>query len=155
MYVSPDAEVAKISEENETTPNLRENQNEPENKPDKEVENTDDCEVSAPPSTSTRKDQEEEPVEDGKESAKTYSRFPKFKVTWDSKIPSLMSNKNPKKKSRNSVITERYGVPMYVFNFGFLSRPRVLHNRLNWERYFGVSFLYVRYIKGYRLQISN
>ena len=137
MYVSPDAEVAKISEENETTPNLRENQNEPENKPDKEVENTDDCEASAPPSTSTRKDQEEEPVEDGKESAKTYSRFPKFKVTWDSKIPSLMSNKNPKKKSRNSVITERYGVPMYVFNFDFLSRPRVLHIRLNWERYFG------------------
>ena len=37
-------------------------------------------------------------MEDGKESAKTYSRFPKFKVTWDSKIPSLMSNKNPKKK---------------------------------------------------------
>ena len=123
MYFSPVAEVAKISEETETTPNLIENHNEPENKPEnkpeEEVENTNDCEASAPPSTSTRKDQEEEPEEDGKERVKTYSRFPKFKVTWDSKIPSLMSNKNPKKKSRNSVITERYGVPMYVFNFDF------------------------------------
>lgn len=116
VELAPVAEVAKISEETETTPNLRENHNEPENKPenkpDEEVENTNDCEASAPPSTSTRKDQEEEPEEDGKERAKTYSRFPKFKVTWDSKIPSLMSNKNPGKKSRNSVITERYGVPM-------------------------------------------
>merc|ERR1712018_754273 len=51
--------------------------------------------------------------DDAKEKEKkTYSRYPKFKVTWDPKIPSLMSNKNPGKKSRNSVITERYGVPM-------------------------------------------
>ena len=51
--------------------------------------------------------------DDAKEKEKkTYSRYPKFKVTWDPKIPSLMSNKNPKKKARNSVITERFGLPM-------------------------------------------
>lgn len=51
--------------------------------------------------------------DDSKEKEKkTYSRYPKFKVTWDPKIPSLMSNKNPKKKTRNSVITERFGLPM-------------------------------------------
>merc|ERR1712018_835792 len=49
--------------------------------------------------------------DDAKEK-ETYSRYPKFKVTWDPKIPSLMSNKNPKKKARNSVITERFGLPM-------------------------------------------
>jgi len=53
------------------------------------------------------------PKDDSKEKdKKTYSRYPKFKVTWDPKIPSLMSNKNPKKKPRSSVITERFGIPM-------------------------------------------
>ena len=56
------------------------------------------------------------PKDDSKEQdKKTYSRYPKFKVTWDPKIPSLMSNKNPKKKPRSSVITERFGIPMQVF----------------------------------------
>lgn len=42
-----------------------------------------------------------------------FSRFPKFKVTWDSKVPSLMSVKSPgKKKRRNSLMAERFGVPM-------------------------------------------
>lgn len=42
-----------------------------------------------------------------------YSRFPTFRVTWDSNVPSLMSVKSPgKKKRRNSLMAERFGVPM-------------------------------------------
>lgn len=79
----------------------------------------------APPSTPIRSDSEvvpetvpekseanaEDDVKEKEKKEKTFSRFPKFKVTWDPKIPSLMSLKNPKKKSRN-VITERFGISM-------------------------------------------
>jgi len=57
--------------------------------------------VTAPPSTPTR-EEETEAVET-KKKAETYPHFPRFRVTWDSTKPSLMSLKSPgKKKHRRS-----------------------------------------------------
>ena len=57
--------------------------------------------VTAPPSTPTR--EEETDAVETKKKAETYPHFPRFRVTWDSTKPSLMSLKSPgKKKHRRS-----------------------------------------------------
>ena len=57
--------------------------------------------VTAPPSTPNR-EEEMETVET-KKKVETYPHFPRFRVTWDSTKPSLMSLKSPgKKKHRKS-----------------------------------------------------
>jgi hypothetical protein len=61
---------------------------------------------NAPPSTPT-KDQEEK-----KPRRVVFNDFPRFKVTWDSSIPNLMSP-GKKRKNSQSVMVERFGgVPM-------------------------------------------
>lgn len=107
VEIGPVSDVVNVLECEEPTTIVHEDQAETE----KEAENSmEDGGSKAPPSTPIRKDKEET-EESKKERVKTYSHFPKFKVTWDPKMSSLMSNKI-NKKSRNPVMTERYGVPM-------------------------------------------
>lgn len=72
-------------------------------------------ETKAPPSTPTSKTDGADKAKDEEEGEKkpaakkepqSYSHFPRFKVTWDSTVPSVNSLKSPgKKKGRNSQST--------------------------------------------------
>ena len=106
------ADAAKVLEQGDTTPKVlgEEIADVPQN-----------VEAPAPPSTPTKEDsQESQESQDkpGKERrrSESYEKFPLFKVTWDSSVPSLMSRlKSPgKKKRRNShsTMTERPSVQM-------------------------------------------
>merc|ERR1711874_891531 len=77
-------------------------------------------EVTAPPSTPNKEDEEAVAEEDVPEKPKkikteTYPHFPRFRVTWDSTKPSLMSLKSPGKRKRRgsqSAMAERASVLM-------------------------------------------
>jgi len=87
-------------------------------------------EVSAPPSTPNKEDEEvvaeevvaeevvaekDVPEQPKKIKTETYPHFPRFRVTWDSTKPSLMSLKSPGKKKRRasqSAMAERASILM-------------------------------------------
>jgi len=81
-------------------------------------------EANAPPSTPTREEDVEKdvakelpstPKREAKEKIETFPHFPKFRVTWDSTKPSLMSLKSPGKMRRRgsqSAMVERPTVLM-------------------------------------------
>lgn len=77
------------------------------------VDKKDVLETKAPPSTPTSKtDGAEDKAKDEeqggekkpvvKKEPQSYPHFPRFKVTWDSTVPSVMSLKSPGKKKKNS-----------------------------------------------------
>ena len=90
-----------------------------------------DAEAKAPPSTPTKEiepvttDEENKPAKKDRRRSESFVHFPRFRVTWDSTVPSLMSLKSSpgKKKRRNShsAMVERPGVLMYVMHSLILS----------------------------------
>ena len=95
-----------------------------------EADNDPAKELSAPPSTPNKESEdadaekvatekvvseEEGNVKPKKTKEETFPHFPKFRVTWDSTKPSLMSLKSPGKKKRRgsqSAMAERASVLM-------------------------------------------
>lgn len=94
------ADAAKLLETGDIKPKILD---------EKDVVDDKAVETKAPPSTPIKTD--EELIKNKKNEA--YPHFPKFKVTWDSSIPSVTSLKSPgKKKRRNSqsAMAERQSV---------------------------------------------
>merc|ERR1719412_3023406 len=107
-------DAAKVLENGDTVPKVLDEKESP-------VE-TEESEAKAPPSTPIKDGEEnsgnvvqEAEANDQKKKSETFQHFPRFRVTWDSTIPSLMSLKSPgKKKRRNSqsAMAERPSVHM-------------------------------------------
>jgi len=96
------ADAARVLEQGDTTPKVLESEKET---------SSPDVEAKAPPSTPTKENpssedaavEETKPLKKERRRLESFDHFPKFRVTWDSTVPSLMSLKSPgKKKRRNS-----------------------------------------------------
>ena len=130
FYRQEVADAARVLEQGDTTPKVLESEKET---------SSPDVEAKAPPSTPTKENpssedaaaaavEETKPLKKERRRSESFDHFPKFRVTWDSTVPSLMSLKSPgKKKRRNSHSTmiERPSVLMYV-SFQFFFSPFVI-----------------------------
>lgn len=93
-------DAVKVLEKCDTVPKILDEK-------DVAVNKQDVAETKAPPSTPIKTDDagdqaNPEKVESPKKKPDSFPHFPRFRVTWDSTIPSLMSLKSPGKKKRRS-----------------------------------------------------
>jgi len=97
-------DAATILENGDTLPKVMDEKDAP----------VEDDEAKAPPSTPIKDDEDSGKSNDKKRNS-IYPYFPRFRVTWDSTIPSLMSLKSPgmkKRRSSQSAMAERPSVHM-------------------------------------------
>ena len=121
FYRQEVADAAKVLEQGDTTPKIMGDE--------KETAST-DVEAKAPPSTPTKKTssetavdgvdtaaEEENKAKKNRRRSESFDHFPKFRVTWDSTVPSLMSLRSPGKRNRrnsHTAMSERPSILMYV-----------------------------------------
>ena len=131
FYRQEVADAAKVLEQGDTTPKIMGDE--------KETAST-DVEAKAPPSTPTKKTssetavdgvdtaaEEENKAKKNRRRSESFDHFPKFRVTWDSTVPSLMSLRSPGKRNRrnsHTAMSERPSILMYVVKKRFKFHER-------------------------------
>ncbi len=103
------ADAAKVLETGDNVPKVLDEKD----AAGKDGKSTEVTETKAPPSTPIKSDSIDGEEKEKKKRMDTYSNFPRFKVTWDSSIPSSSSTRSPgknKKKGSQSTMVERPSV---------------------------------------------